>query len=258
LFTAENDYLVALRNFRSLTNNAGIQRDSAQHLLNSARRRLELFQVGEIEIRALEESGQPSDELQIRAPFSGHVITKNAFEGQAFNAGETLYEIADLSHLWLRAAVYDYDLPRIKIGQKARATFPNLDGRTFETSVAFIYPHLDPQTRRAEIRLELDNPRHELRPNMWADVEIEADLGTVLTSPASAVIDTGTRHIAFVDGAKDHLEPREVKIGARTDDYLEVLDGLKEGEKVVTRALFLVDSESQLKSVVSGMTEHKH
>lgn len=258
LFTAENDYLLTLGSFRSLTNSP---RASAQHLVDSARRRLELLQVGDEEIRALEQSGKPSDELQIRAPLSGHVITKNAIAGQAFNAGETLYEIADLMHLWVRASVYESDLPQIKVGQKARVEFPNLNNKTFDTTVAFIYPHIDPQTRRAEVRLELDNPRHELRPDMWANVEIEVELGEVLAIPASAIIDTGTRNVAFVDVANDHLEPREVKIGAKTDDYLEVLDGLKEGEKVVTRALFLVDSESQLKAAISGMSvggEHKH
>lgn len=260
LFTAENDYLLALRNYRSLTNGPAAQNDSAKHLLDSARRRLELQQVGNEEIRALDAGGKPNDGLQIRSPLSGHVITKNALEGQAFAAGETLYEIADLMRLWVRASVNEYDLPQIKLGQTARVIFPNLNNREFDTTVAFIYPHVDPQTRRAEVRLELDNPRHELKPDMWANVEIEVDLGEVLAVPASALIDTGTRYVAFVEGENHHLEPRDVKIGAKTDDYWEVVDGLKAGEKVVNRALFLVDSESQLKAAISGMSagEHKH
>jgi membrane fusion protein, copper/silver efflux system len=260
LFTAENDYLLALRNSR-LTNGPATQQESAQQLLETSRRRLQLLQVGPEEIRALEQSGKPSEELQIRAPLSGHVLTKNAFEGQAFEAGEMLYEIADLTHLWIRAAVYESDLPLINVGQQARIVFPNLNNQAFESSVTFIYPHIDPQTRRAEVRLELDNPKHELRPDMWADVEIVMELGEVLAVPASSVIDTGTRFVAFVDVGKDHLEPREVKVGAKTEDYFEVLEGLKAGEKVVTRALFLVDSESQLKAAISGMGaagEHKH
>ncbi|MGN6552984.1 MAG: efflux RND transporter periplasmic adaptor subunit [Verrucomicrobiota bacterium] len=260
LFTAENDYLLALRNSRQ-TNNPAIQHESTQQLLETARRKLELLQIGAEEIRALEQGGKPSDELQIRSPLSGHVLTKNAVEGQAFTAGETLYEIADLSTVWIRAAVYESDLPLIKVGQKARVTFPNLNGKEFESSVAFIYPHIDPQTRRAEVRLELQNPNHELRPEMWANVEIEVDLGELLAVPASSVIDTGMRYVAFVDADQNHLEPRDVKVGAKTEDYFEVLDGLKAGERVVTRALFLVDSESQLKAVTSGMSasgEHKH
>ncbi len=260
LFTAENDYLLAWKNSR-LTNTPVALQESAHDLLATARRKLELLQVGDEEISALEQSGRASDELQIRAPASGHVITKNAVEGQAFNAGETLYVIEDLHHLWIRAAVYESDLPQIKVGQPARVIFPTLNNKTFESSVSFIYPHIDPQTRRAEVRLELDNPRHEIRPDMWADVEIESDLGEVLAVPARAVIDTGARYVAFVDIGQDHLEPREVKIGAKTDDYFEVLEGVKPGEKVVTRALFLIDSESQLKSVISGMTPsapHQH
>ncbi|HEY9509821.1 MAG TPA: efflux RND transporter periplasmic adaptor subunit [Verrucomicrobiae bacterium] len=260
LFTAENDYLLAWKNSR-LTNTPATIQESARDLLTTAKRKLELLQVGDQEISALEQSGRASDELQIRAPASGHVITKNAIEGQAFNAGETLYVIEDLHHLWIRAAVYESDLPQIKVGQPARVIFPALNNKTFESSVSFIYPHIDPQTRRAEVRLELDNPRHEIRPDMWADVEIESNLGEVLAVPASAVIDTGARYVAFVDIGQDHLEPREVKIGAKTDDYFEVLDGLQPGEKVVTRALFLIDSESQLKSVISGTTPsapHQH
>ncbi|HLP78204.1 MAG TPA: efflux RND transporter periplasmic adaptor subunit [Candidatus Paceibacterota bacterium] len=260
LFTAENDYLLAWKNAQ-LTNAPAAMQDSGRQLLETARHKLELLLVNDEEIRSLEQSGKATDQLQIRAPLSGHVITKNAVEGQAFNAGETLYEIADLSRLWIRAAVYESDLPQIKIGQKAQVTFPNLNNKTIESSVTFIYPHIDPQTRRAEVRLEIENPNHEIRPEMWADVEINVELGNVLAVPASSVIDTGARYVAFVDADKDHLEPREVKIGAKTEDYFEVLGGLKEGEKVVTRALFLVDSESQLKSAISGMSatgEHKH
>jgi RND family efflux transporter MFP subunit len=259
LFTAENEYLLTVRNFQILTNIPAGQRDSARRLMESARRRLQLLEVGEEEIKSLEQREQASDELQIRAPFSGHVIAKSAVEGKSFTAGEALYEIADLSHLWVRAYVYEYELPAITVGQKARVVFPYLDNRTLETSVSFIYPHIDPQTRRAEVRVELDNPNHLLRPDMWANVEIEHDLGQVLAVPASAVIDTGTRFVAFVDGPQDHLQPREVKIGARLEDYLQILEGLKAGEKVVTRALFLVDSESQLKAAIAGMgAEAKH
>lgn len=253
LFSTENDYLIAFRNARGLTNSPASQRDAAQRLVAGARRRLELLQVGDAEIRALEERGQASDELLIRTPVSGHVIAKNAIEGKAFMAGESLYEIAPLSPLWVRAFVYEYELPEIKLGQKARVVFPHLGGTNLESKVAFINPHIDPQTRRAEIRLQLDNPRHVLRPDMWAEVEIEINIGDVLTVPASAVINTGERYVAFVDRDDGHLEPREVKVGAKTDDYWQVLDGLKAGEKVVTRALFLVDSESQLKAAIAGM-----
>lgn len=256
LFSAENDYLIALKHSQAKTSAA-----DAQRVLAAARRRLELMELGEGEVRALEERNQPSDELLIRVPVSGHVIAKSAVEGKAFMAGESLYEIAPLHRLWALAQVYEYELPQIKVGQKARVLFPNLGGKAFESSVAFINPHIDPQTRRAEVRMEVENPQHVLKPDMWGDAEIEVSAEDVLVVPASAVINTGERDVAFVDRDDGHLEPREVKIGAKTDDYWQVLEGVKPGEKVVTRALFLVDSESQLKAVVAGMgagAEHQH
>ncbi len=256
LFTAEKEYLLALKNYDKQKDSPDDdQRQSAKRLLESSRRRLTLWQISNEEISELERRGAPADELLFRAPFSGHVVAKTAVEGKAFMAGETLYEIADLSHLWLRASVFESEMPLLAVGQDAVIKFPYLGKQSLPARITFIYPHIDPLTRRGEIRLELDNPGHLLRPDMWANVEINVVLGRKLSVPASAVIDTGTRYVAFVDGKDGHLEPRELKIGAKTDDYYEVLDGVKEGEKVVTRALFLVDSESQLKSAISGMGE---
>jgi Cu(I)/Ag(I) efflux system membrane fusion protein len=139
------------------------------------------------------------------------------------------------------------------VGAPARVTVPALGARTLDSEVGFIYPHLDPLTRRGEVRVELDNPDQRLRPEMWAEVTIQSATDEVLSVPASAVIDTGGRYVAFVRGADDHLEPREVEIGLKTDDDWQVLAGLGEGEQVVTRALFLVDSESQLKAAMAAM-----
>lgn len=254
LFATENEYLVAWRAARQLPADAAPdQKESVRSLLESARLRLALFEIGDQEIGALEERGKASAELLFRAPFSGHVIAKKAIEGKAFMAGESLYEIADLSHLWLRAYVFEFEMPLITIGQDAVLNFPYLHNRSVPAKVTFIYPHIEPQTRRGEIRLELDNPKHEVRPDMWANVEIELAAGEKLTVPASSVIDTGQRYVAFVERPDQHLEPREVKIGMKTDDYYEVVSGLQDGEQVVTRALFLVDSESQLKAAIAGM-----
>lgn len=256
LLNAENDYLIAFRNARGQANTS-----EAARQLEASRRRLELMQVDAADIHALEKRGTASDEMVFRAPFGGHVVSKTAVEGKAFEAGESLYEIAPLHRLWVLAAVPEYELGGIREGQKARAIFSNSGRPAIESSVAFINPHIDPQSRRGEVRLEIENSGHALRPEMWATVEIEQNLGDVLSVPASAVLDTGTRNVAFVDRGDGHLEPRDVKIGAKTDDYWQVLDGLQSGEKVVTRALFLVDSESQLRAVVAGMGaggEHKH
>lgn len=262
LFSTENEYLIAWRGLQQLRPDAPAdQRQSAINLLNSVRRRLELWEIGTDEIRALEQRGTPSDELLFRAPFSGHVVAKTAVEGKAFMAGESLYEIADLSHLWIDAWIFESDLALMQTGLTAKVTFPYLANKTFTAPITFIYPHIDPQTRRARVRLELDNPEGLLRPDMWASVEVHIPLGEKLLIPTSAVIDTGLRFVAFVDGEDEHLQPRELKVGFKTDDYYEVLEGVKEGEKVVTRALFLVDSESQLKAAIAGMGaagEHKH
>lgn len=257
LFATENEYLIAWRGVQTLGPDASQeQRRSANSLLNSARRRLELWEIGDDEIKALQERGTASDELLFRSPITGHVVVKNAIEGKGFTAGASLYDVADLSHLWLDAWVFESDIPLMKEGLDANIIFPYLGNRTFSSPVTFIYPHVDPQTRRGRVRLELDNPGHRIRPDMWASVEIKIPLGEKLLIPASSVIDTGRRFIAFVDGEEGHLHPRELKIGDRTDEAYEVLEGVKEGENVVTRALFLVDSESQLKAAIAGMTEH--
>lgn len=262
LFSAENEYLVAWHSLKLLDDSAPTsQKQSASALLESARLRLELLEIGDREIGELEKRGVASPEMIFRAPFSGHVIVKNAVEGKAFAAGESLYEIGDLSHLWLRAYVFEYEMPLIAVGQMATVIFPYLNNRTTRAKVTFIYPHIEPQTRRGQIRLELDNPGQEIRPEMWANVEIELDAGDRLSVPASSLIDTGTRYVAFVERPDKYLEPREVRIGMKTDDYYEVTSGLEEGEQVVTRALFLVDSESQLKAAIAGMGDvgaHQH
>jgi RND family efflux transporter MFP subunit len=262
LFSAENEYLIAWRAARAVREDAPQnQKDPAAALQEAARLRLSLFEIGDQEIRELEQRGKASAELLFRAPFSGHVIVKNAVEGKAFSAGETLFEISDLSHVWLRAYVFEFDMPLIAQGQAAVIHFPYLNNVSFNGKVTFIYPHIDPQTRRGEIRLELDNPHHLIRPDMWANVEIKVEAGERLAVPASAVINTGQRFVAFVEAADHHLEPREVRVGLMTEDYYEVLEGLRESEEVVSRALFLVDSESQLKAAIAGMTSsggHQH
>ena len=254
LLSAESEYLLAYQRYVQLKDRPeSTQLESAKRLVESSRRRLALWEIGEEEIRELEQTGQPRDEVLVRAPVSGHVVVKNAIQGKSFMPGDTLYEIADLSHLWVRAYVFEFEAPLLKEGQSASVTFPYLGNRTIESKVSFVYPHIEPQTRRVEVRIEIENPELDLRPQMWANVELEANFGDVLTVPASSLIDTGVRHVAFVVREDNHLEPREVRIGAKTDDFYQVISGLSEGEKVVARALFLIDSESQLKAAISGM-----
>jgi Cu(I)/Ag(I) efflux system membrane fusion protein len=260
LLAAEGEYLLAFRRFAQVKDKADDpQRESARVLMESARRRLALWEIGDEEIAELERSSQPKDEILLRSPVSGHVLTKGVVEGKSFMAGDTLYAIEDLSRVWLRTSIFESDFPLVRVGQKAHITFPSLGTMVWDTEVTFIDPHMDPVTRRGEVRLELNNPGHRFRPDMWANVEMEVPLGEVLAVPASAVIDTGTRSLVFVKGDGNHFEPRELKIGARTDEYLAVEEGLVAGQFVVTRALFLIDSESQLKAAIAGMAgEHKH
>jgi len=262
LFSAENEYLIAWRGVKQLKADApAFQKEAARTLLESARLRVALFEIGDEEVRELEQRGTARAELLFRAPFSGHVLVKNAVEGKAFMAGESLYEIADLAHVWLRAYVFEFEMPLIAAGQEAIVNFPYLNNESFSAKVTFIYPHIEPQTRRGQIRLEMENHHHRIRPDMWANVEIELGAGEKLTVPASAVIDTGPRYVAFVERDDRQLEPREVKVGMKTDDYYEVVSGLYENERVVTHALFLVDSESQLKAAIAGMRSsggHQH
>jgi Cu(I)/Ag(I) efflux system membrane fusion protein len=254
VFTAQNEYLLAWQHTQSMSNSPAAEREAAAGLLESAGRRLELLEIGPAEIKMLQERRKPNDDLQFRSPVTGHVITRNAVEGKSFMAGETLYEIGDLRHLWILASVPEQDLPLVKVGQMAKIQFAARPGEELEAKAAFVSPHMDPQTRRGEVRFEVTNPQGHLRPDMWASVEIQIDAGSALAIPSSAIIDTGTRVVAFVDREDRHLEPREIKLGLRGDDYAQVLGGLKPGERVVTRALFLVDSESQLKAAIAGMT----
>jgi Cu(I)/Ag(I) efflux system membrane fusion protein len=254
VFTAQNEFLLALRHTRALSNSPAAERESAAGLLESARRRLELLEIGPEEVHLLEQRGKPDESLQIRSPVTGHVISRNAVEGKAFMAGESLYEIGDLRHLWLMASVPEQELSLVLEGQSASIRFAARQGELLEARVSFVSPHIDPQTRRGEVRFDVLNEQLRLRPDMWAAVEIQVDAGKALAVPASAIIDTGTRVMAFVDREDHHLEPREIQLGVRGDDYVQVISGLKPGEHVVSRALFLVDSESQLKAAIAGMT----
>jgi RND family efflux transporter MFP subunit len=254
VFTAQNEYLLAVQHERSLSNSPAAEREAASGLLDSARRRLELLEIGPEEVRALEKRGKPDESLQFRSPVTGHVISRNAVEGKSFMAGEPLYEIGNMHHLWILASVPEQELMQVRVGQPATIRFESLPGEELKAKVAFVSPHMDPQTRRGEVRFEVENPSMHLRPEMWASVEMEVDAGQGLAVAASAIIDTGTRVVAFVDREDHHLEPRELKLGVRGDDYVQVLEGLKAGERVVSRALFLVDSESQLKAAIAGMT----
>ncbi len=260
LLAAENEYHLAWRRWSEVADQPDTPAaEAARALLESARRRLTLWEVPEEDLLEIQERG-PRPEVVIRSPVSGHILRKSAVAGGSFAAGETLYELAPLSPIWLRVAIFEADLPFVRIGQSARITVPHLGDHSFEGVISFAYPHVDPATRRASVRIEVPNLHHELLPDMWATVEITVPSGEVLAAPASGILDTGLRSIAFVVRDDGHMEPREVQTGRRAGDWIEVLNGLDPGEQIVTRALFLVDSESQMRAAIAAMTadEHSH
>jgi Cu(I)/Ag(I) efflux system membrane fusion protein len=192
--------------------------------------------------------------VTFRAPVSGIVLEKKAVQGMRFMPGEMLYQIADLSSVWVIAEVPEQDIGQIDIGSPTQVTVDAWPEHRFDGKVAFIYPTLNSATRTAQVRIEIANPKALLKPAMFASAQIAAGrTGKVLTVPDSAVIDSGTRQVVLVRLAEGRFEPHTVTLGARGDDYAEVLSGIVAGEEIVTSANFLLDSESNLKAALGGM-----
>jgi membrane fusion protein, copper/silver efflux system len=190
------------------------------------------------------------------APVSGIVLEKKAVQGIRFMPGEMLYQIADLSSVWVIAEVQEQDIGQVRLGNRAQVSVDAYPERMFDGRVDFIYPTMDAATRTVQVRIEISNPKGLLKPAMYADALISLGKGNkVLTIPASAVIDSGTRQVVLVRLAEGRFEPRTVQLGARGDDYVEVVNGVAEGEPVVTSANFLIDAESNLKTALGGISE---
>ncbi|HEY0281754.1 MAG TPA: efflux RND transporter periplasmic adaptor subunit [Rhizomicrobium sp.] len=228
---------------------------SAEHAAMAANI-LRQFGVPQSELDAMAKSGVPTRSIMIAAPKGGTVMEKPVVQGMYFAAGDTLFKITDVSHLWVLAEISERDLAAVKPGQKAAITFRDDPGASFEGKVLFVYPELDPATRTAKVRIAVANKANLLRLGQYADVRIEAPVSTapVLTVPVSAVIDDGTRQIAFVAGQGGMFEPRKLKLGGRSGDMVEVRAGLKAGERVVTSGNFLIDAESNLQTALQSFT----
>jgi Cu(I)/Ag(I) efflux system membrane fusion protein len=255
LVSTQEEYLLALRAKKSLAKSSFPEvASSGDSLAESAKRRLKLWDITDEEIKRLEESGQAKKTIPLYAPFTGFVVEKSAYKGMNVMPGMSLYKLADLSVVWLYADVYEYELPFVRLGQQASIQLTYLPGETFTGKAVYIYPALNPETRTAKVRFEFPNPHDRLKPEMYANVEIKVRLGRKLAVPEGAIINTGIRQMAIIDKGNGYFEPREVKVGSKVDDYYEVISGLKAGERVVTSASFLVDSESNLKEAMGGMT----
>ncbi|MFA4911551.1 MAG: efflux RND transporter periplasmic adaptor subunit [Desulfobacteria bacterium] len=221
----------------------------AQAILEASKARLRLWDIRDEQIAMIERSGKPLRTLTVYSPVSGFVVQKMALQGMRVMPGEKLFDVADLSTLWVMADIYEYELPFIKVGQTARIGLSYFPGREVSSRIDYVYPALAGETRTAKVRFTIPNPEGVLKPQMFTNVEIRINLGNRLTVPAEAVIDTGVRQIVYVDKGEGNFEPREVMLGLRTEDTVEIIRGIKAGEKVAVSANFLIDSEAQLKGV---------
>jgi Cu(I)/Ag(I) efflux system membrane fusion protein len=229
----------------------------ADSMVEAARQRLRLWDISDDQIKKIEETGKTVRTLTLYSPVSGYVVQKMALLGLKVMPGEKLFDLADLSTVWIIADIYEYELPLIKTGEKALITLSYFPGKEFPSVIDYVYPALSGETRTAKVRFVIPNPGGQLKPQMFTNIEVKVNMGKKLAIPDDAVIDTGTRQIVYVDKGDGYFEPREVMLGLRAEGFREVLMGLKAGEKVASSATFLIDSEAQLKGV-TPLGGHKH
>ncbi len=247
LFSAQKEYLLAWK---------GRERGEAnEQMFQSARTRLEYYDITDQQLAELRKDGEPAKTMTIRSPYKGAVIAKHANEGMKVDPGMQVYRIADLSKVWVLVTLYEYQLPYVETGMKASMSLPYIPGQTFEGEVIYIYPYLEEKTREVQVRLEFENPGNLLKPGMFANVQLSNTLAAEKTLvPRSAVIDTGERQVAFVSNGEGKFEPRQLKLGVSTGEgMMEVLSGLKPGEMVVTSGQFLIDSEAKIRAALAKM-----
>ncbi len=254
LVSAQREYAIAVQGVNSLKDAASQAQAGMAQLADASLARLRNWDISEAQIKALTETGATTRTLSFRSPVSGVVMEKKALQGMRFMPGEALYQIADLSAVWVLADVFEQDIALVKNGAKATVNINAYPGKSFTGRVAYVYPTLNPETRTVPVRVELANPGGLLKPGMFAQVELPVGArGKVITVPLSAVIDSGTRQIVLVDQGGGRFESREVKLGARSDTHVEVLDGVDDGEPVVVAANFLIDAESNLQAALGGL-----
>ena len=255
LLATQQEYLLAVKSREQLKSSPipSISQNG-DGLVASARQRLMLFGVKESQIAELERAGKPTIRLPIYTPLSGIVIEKMVQQGQYVNIGDPLFNIADLSRVWVEIEIYENEFPNIRIGQAVEIRSQSYPGKPFSGRVAFIYPFLDPKTRTVKARVEMPNPGLKLKPDMFVNAIIKIGLGKAIVVPVTAVMDSGKRQTVWVESQPGMFEPREVQVGQRTDDKLQILSGLNPGDKVAVSGSYLIDSESQLKG--GGSQDH--
>ncbi len=253
LVSAQREYAIAAQGVEALKDAESAARTGMQQLAESSLLRLRNWDISDEQIRALSKSGDAKRTLTFRSPVSGIVTEKKALQGMRFMPGEALYQVADLSAVWVVADVFEQDIGHVRNGARATVRINAYPDKTFTGRVTYVYPTLKAETRTVPVRVELANPGQLLKPAMFADVELAVSgKGQVLAVPTSAVIDSGVRRIVLVQLQEGRFEPREVRLGASSGEYVEVLSGVKRGERVVVAANFLIDAESNLKAAIGG------
>jgi len=226
-------------------------------IVEVARERLRFWDITDRQIKKIEETGKPVRTMTIYSPASGYVVQKMALQGMRVMPGEKLFDVADLSSVWIISDIYEYELPLVKAGQTAIISLSYFPGREISSVIDYVYPSLTGETRTAKARFTVPNPGGQMKPQMFTNVEIKVNLGKRLAVPEDAVIDTGIRQIVYVDKGDGYFEPREVTTGLKAGGMVEVIKGLKLKENVASAANFLIDSEAQLKGV-APVGGHKH
>jgi Cu(I)/Ag(I) efflux system membrane fusion protein len=254
LVSTQEEYLLALKAVRSLGDSEFPEvAQNARSLLEVTRQRFSLWDITPDHIRDLEKTGKVLRTLPLHAPSSGYVMHMAVREGMHVVPAMELYALADLSTVWVLADVYEYEIPLVELGQQATMTLSYFPGQTFTGKVTYVYPILETKTRTVKVRFELPNPQWALKPGMFANIDLQIPRGKRLVVPNTAVLDSGTEQLVFIDQGQGMFEPRKVTVGVRTRDAYEILEGIQAGELVVTRGNFLVDSESNLKAATEMM-----
>jgi Cu(I)/Ag(I) efflux system membrane fusion protein len=257
LVSAQREYAIAMQGLEAMKDAGTEAQAGMRQLADSSLARLRNWDLSPSQVTALVKSGQPQRTISFPSPVSGIVSEKKALQGMRFMPGEMLYQVTDLSSVWVIADLSEQDIGLVKSGAKARVTTTAYPNEAFEGRITYIYPTLKAETRSIPVRVEMANPGRKLKPAMFAQVEMSVGgKSPVLTVPDSAVIDTGTRRIVLVQIQEGRFEPREVDIGGRSQNHVEILKGVRDGEQVVVAANFLIDAESNLKAVVGGLGGH--
>ena len=255
LLNAQQEFLNALRWASRKGDADSVAGEAIGGLADDSRRRLELLGISKPDIDQLARTGKPMRALTVRSPVSGYVTAKNVLSGASVDSSAVLFEVTDLSTVWVVADVFEFDIDRVRTGQRVKLDLSGLPGISFTGAVEFVYPTVDPATRTLRVRMQFPNPGLRLRPGMYGNVTLQLKPKNGLVAPSEAVVDTGELQYVFLAREGGRFEPRRVRVGQRSGDETQLLEGVDEGDIVVTTANFLLDSESRLRATIEGATE---